>query len=95
MNRLIASFARNTVFANIVLFIVLLAGVIAAGSVLSVVVLVPLVYFAGHGLSAPLTPPAVDEPMPPSAIAMAMPPKASPLQVASSTDGMVANPVPL
>jgi putative OPT family oligopeptide transporter len=36
------------------------AGVIAAGSVLSVVVLVPLVYFAGHGLSAPLTPPAVD-----------------------------------
>ena len=36
------------------------AGVIAAGSVLSVVVLVPLVYFAGHGLSVPLTPPAVD-----------------------------------
>ncbi len=36
------------------------AGVIAAGSVLSVMVLVPLVYFAGHGLSAPLTPPAVD-----------------------------------
>ena len=36
------------------------AGVIAAGSVLSVMVMVPLIYFAGHGLSVPLTPPAVD-----------------------------------
>jgi putative OPT family oligopeptide transporter len=36
------------------------AGIIAAGSVLSVLVLVPLVYFAGHGLSVPLTPPAVE-----------------------------------
>jgi len=35
------------------------AGIIAAGSVLSMLVLVPLVYFAGHGLPAPLTPPAV------------------------------------
>ncbi len=35
------------------------AGIIAAGSVLSVLVLVPLVYFAGHGLTVPLTPPAV------------------------------------
>ena len=35
------------------------AGVIAAGSVLSVMVLVPLVYFAGHGLTVPLTPPEV------------------------------------
>jgi len=35
------------------------AGVIAAGSVLSVLVLVPLVYFAGHGLTVPLTPPEV------------------------------------
>jgi len=35
------------------------AGIIAAGSVLSMLVLVPLVYFAGHGLSVPLTPPAV------------------------------------
>lgn len=35
------------------------AGVIAAGSVLSMLVLVPLVYFAGHGLTVPLTPPAV------------------------------------
>ena len=35
------------------------AGIIAAGSVLSMLVLVPLVYFAGHGLSIPLTPPAV------------------------------------
>lgn len=36
------------------------AGVIAAGSVLSVLVLVPLVYFAGHGLTVPLSPPAVE-----------------------------------
>jgi putative OPT family oligopeptide transporter len=36
------------------------AGVIAAGSVLSVMVLVPLVYFAGHGLTVPLTPPEVE-----------------------------------
>jgi putative OPT family oligopeptide transporter len=36
------------------------AGVIAAGSVLSVLVLVPLVYFAGHGLTVPLTPPEVE-----------------------------------
>ena len=35
------------------------AGIIAAGSVLSMLVLVPLVYFAGHGLVVPLTPPAV------------------------------------
>ena len=35
------------------------AGIIAAGSVLSMLVLVPLVYFAGHGLAVPLTPPAV------------------------------------
>jgi len=35
------------------------AGIIAAGSVLSMLVLVPLVFFAGHGLSVPLTPPAV------------------------------------
>jgi putative OPT family oligopeptide transporter len=35
------------------------AAVIAAGSVLSMLVLVPLVYFAGHGLPAPLTPPTV------------------------------------
>ncbi len=35
------------------------AGIIAAGSVLSVLVLVPLVYFAGHGLTVPLTPPEV------------------------------------
>ncbi len=35
------------------------AGIIAAGSVLSMLVLVPLVYFAGHGLTVPLTPPAV------------------------------------
>ena len=32
MNRLIASFARNTVFANIVLVIILLAGTMAAFS---------------------------------------------------------------
>jgi putative OPT family oligopeptide transporter len=36
------------------------AGIIAAGSVLSVMVLVPLVYFAGHGLTVPLTPPEVE-----------------------------------
>jgi putative OPT family oligopeptide transporter len=36
------------------------AGIIAAGSVLSMLVLVPLVYFAGHGLTVPLTPPAVE-----------------------------------
>jgi len=35
------------------------AGIIAAGSVLSMLVLVPLVYFAGHGLTVPLTPPEV------------------------------------
>jgi len=35
------------------------AGIIAAGSVLSMLVLVPLVFFAGHGLAAPLTPPTV------------------------------------
>ena len=35
------------------------AGVIAAGSVLSVMVMVPLIYFAGHGLTVPLTPPEV------------------------------------
>lgn len=33
------------------------AGIIAAGSVLSFLVLVPLVYFAGHGLQSPLIPP--------------------------------------
>jgi len=36
------------------------AGIIAAGSVLSFLILVPLVYFVGAGLSAPLTPPTVD-----------------------------------
>jgi putative OPT family oligopeptide transporter len=36
------------------------AGVIAAGSVLSMLILVPLVYFAGHGLTVPLTPPEVE-----------------------------------
>jgi putative OPT family oligopeptide transporter len=36
------------------------AGVIAAGSVLSVMVLVPLVYFAAHGLTVPLSPPEVE-----------------------------------
>ncbi len=36
------------------------AGVIAAGSVLSVLVLVPLVYFAAHGLTVPLSPPEVE-----------------------------------
>jgi len=36
------------------------AGVIAAGSVLSMLVVVPLVYFAGHGLTVPLTPPEVE-----------------------------------
>ena len=35
------------------------AGVIAAGSVLSVMVIVPLIYFAGHGLTVPLTPPEI------------------------------------
>jgi putative OPT family oligopeptide transporter len=36
------------------------AGVIAAGSVLSMLILVPLVYFAGHGLTVPLSPPELD-----------------------------------
>jgi putative OPT family oligopeptide transporter len=36
------------------------AGVIAAGSVLSMLILVPLVYFAGKGLTVPLTPPNVE-----------------------------------
>lgn len=36
------------------------AGIIAAGSVLSFLVLVPLVYFVGAPLDAPLTPPATD-----------------------------------
>jgi putative OPT family oligopeptide transporter len=36
------------------------AGIIAAGSVLSMLVVVPLVYFAGHGLTVPLTPPEVE-----------------------------------
>ncbi len=36
------------------------AGIIAAGSVLSVLVMVPLIYFAGQGLAAPLTPPGVE-----------------------------------
>ncbi len=36
------------------------AGVIAAGSVLSVMVLVPLIFFAGHGLTVPLSPPEVE-----------------------------------
>jgi putative OPT family oligopeptide transporter len=36
------------------------AGVIAAGSVLSMLILVPLVYFAGRGLTVPLTPPELE-----------------------------------
>jgi putative OPT family oligopeptide transporter len=36
------------------------AGIIAAGSVLSMLVLVPLVYFAGHGLAVPLSPPEIE-----------------------------------
>lgn len=36
------------------------AGIIAAGSVLSMLVVVPLVYFAGHGLTVPLSPPEVE-----------------------------------
>jgi putative OPT family oligopeptide transporter len=36
------------------------AGIIAAGSVLSFLILVPLIYFAGAGLSAPLTPPHLE-----------------------------------
>ena len=35
------------------------AGIIAAGSVLSVLVMVPVIYFAANGLTVPLTPPAV------------------------------------
>ena len=35
------------------------AGIIAAGSVLSTMVMVPLVYFAGAGLDQPLTPPVI------------------------------------
>jgi len=36
------------------------AGVIAAGSVLSFLILVPLIYFAGKGMMVPLTPPQID-----------------------------------
>jgi putative OPT family oligopeptide transporter len=36
------------------------AGIIAAGSVLSFLILVPLIYFAGAGLTAPLTPPHLE-----------------------------------
>jgi putative OPT family oligopeptide transporter len=36
------------------------AGIIAAGSVLSVLVIVPVIYFAANGLTIPLTPPAVE-----------------------------------
>jgi putative OPT family oligopeptide transporter len=36
------------------------AGIIAAGSVLSFLVMVPLVYFTGAGLDQPLTPPTMD-----------------------------------
>ncbi len=36
------------------------AGIIAAGSVLSTLVMVPLVYFAASGLDQPLTPPVVE-----------------------------------
>ena len=36
------------------------AGIIAAGSILSTLVMVPLIFFAGSGLDQPLTPPMVD-----------------------------------
>jgi len=36
------------------------AGIIAAGSILSTLVMVPLLFFAGSGLEQPLTPPMVD-----------------------------------
>lgn len=35
------------------------AGIIAAGSVLSFLIMVPLVYFVGHGMTVPVTPPQV------------------------------------